>query len=355
MAYTTIDNPELYFQAKTFAGTGTGGSTTAVTLDGSEDMAPDLVWVVHRNASGNWKGIANTVRGVDKGIHSNTNAIEADSDEYLTAFGSDGFTVGENGSWGANNVNYVAYCWKAGTTSGITTNGSTNVTPSGYSFDQTGKFSVLTYSGNGNTDNQVAHGIGTKPDFMIVKNITGSVNSYAVFHKSLGNEKYLEFDVTNTVADNANRWQDTDPDTVNFTTGNSDTVNNSSYNYLCFAWAEVKGFSKFGSYTGNVNADGKFIWLGFKPAFFMVKETGNAEPWVIYDNKRSDSGGPNPNDNHVTAEGTAAESSGTAIDFLSNGVKLRSNAGHLNEGSYVYMAWAEAPFVNSNGVPCTAY
>ena len=107
--YTTIDNPELFMQVKLFAGTGTGGSTTAVTLDGSEDMAPDLVWVNHRNAAGNWKGIADTVRGVQKGLHSNTNAAEATSAEYLTAFGSDGFTVGENGSWGANSVNYVAY------------------------------------------------------------------------------------------------------------------------------------------------------------------------------------------------------------------------------------------------------
>ena len=115
MAYTTIDDSEANFQVKLFTGTGASGSTTAVTLDGSTDLSPNLVWVIHRNAAGNWKGVADTIRGVEKGLHSNSDEGQADSDEYLTAFGSDGFTVGENGSWGANSVNYVAYCWKAGT------------------------------------------------------------------------------------------------------------------------------------------------------------------------------------------------------------------------------------------------
>jgi hypothetical protein len=149
-------------------------------------------------------------------------------------------------------------------------------------------------------------------------------------------------------------WNDTAPSSTLITLGGSAVLNNSSDSYVCYAWGEVPGFSMFGKYIGNVSADGVFIYLGFKPALFIVKETGNAENWVIYDNKRGDYGNRNPNDQHLTVNGTAAASSGTAIDFLSNGIKLRSNAGHLNEGNYIFMAWAESPFVNSNGVPNNA-
>ena len=149
-------------------------------------------------------------------------------------------------------------------------------------------------------------------------------------------------------------WKDSDPTSVYFRHDNSTSVNANGEDMVAYLFTSIQGFSKFGKYTGNVNADGVFIYLGFKPALFIVKETGNAEPWVMYDNRRGDYGNANPNDQHLVASGTAVESSGTAIDFLSNGVKIRSNAGHLNEGDYIYMAWAETPFVNSNGVPCNA-
>ena len=349
MAYTTIDDPEAYFQTQLY--TGNGAANHAITFDDTDtDMQPDFVWIKNRDAADS-HCLFDTARGATKLIDCATNALETTDTDTLDSFTSDGFQVDADVKVNTDTENYVAWCWKGGTTSGITTNGSTDVTPSAYSFDQTSKFSALKYAGNGNTDNQVAHGIGTAPDLMMVKNLDGSINSWAVFHKSTGNEKYLELDVSNALADGINRWQDTDPDTVNFTTGNSDTVNNSSYNYICYAWSEVQGFSKFGAFTGNGNADGTFAYCGFKPAFVMIKGL-HAASWFVYDNKR-----PGYNPGHAMyADGADTENTGSAIymDLLSNGFKMRTATDPNAAQSYVFFAWAEAPFVNSNGVPCNA-
>jgi hypothetical protein len=356
MAYTTIDDPSAYFKVQLYSGNGTAiasGGNVITFNDTDTDMQPDFVWYKERSSTSGHH-LHDAVRGVTKKLSSDSNAIDNTNSETLTSFNSDGFTVGDAGGSNQSGQTYVAWCWKAGTTSSITTNGSTNVTPSGYSFNQTSKFSVLKYSGNGNTDNQVAHGIGSKPDFMMVKNMTGSINSWAVFHKSLGNEKYLELDVDNAVADNANRWQDTDPDTVNFTTGSSDTVNNSSYDYMCYAWAEVQGYSKFGSYVGNANADGPFVYTGFRPAWIMIKNTEDGAPFMIMDNKRS---GYNPTNNRLYANTTATEEGAVdRFDILSNGFKIKTSDNDTNKSGdlFIYAAFAKAPFVNSNGVPCNA-
>ena len=344
MAYTTIDNPELYFQVKLYTGNFT--DNTAITLDGSEDMQPDLVWLKER-AEAEGHRLHDSARGATKYVQTSSANAEATNADTLKSFNSDGFTLGANNEHNQSSMTYVAWCWKAGTTSGITTNGDTDVTPSAYSFNQTSGFSIVKWS---SAAGQTAHGLGKKPQFIFTKR-TDSAGSWKTYHEVLDATDFIKINDTAATEDNDTVWGDTEPDTVNFTVG---SAFGSSDDYVGYCFTSIQGYSKFGSYTGNVNADGVFIYLGFKPALFIVKETGNAEPWVIYDNKRSDSGGPNPNDNHVTAEGTAAESSGTAIDFLSNGVKLRSNAGHLNEGNYIYMAWAEAPFVNSNGVPGNA-
>jgi hypothetical protein len=361
MAYTTIDDPGLFFTAFLYSG---DASTSPKSFHAKTGVGfqPDFTWHKSRTSGSNWHGLADSARGVDadpgcKAIYSNSNSLEGNStDEYLDGYQSDGFKTGENGSFGAPSNNYVAWCWKAGTTSGITTNGSTNVTPSAYTFNQTSKFSALKYAGNGNTDNQVAHGIGSKPDFMMIKNLDGSINSWAVFHKAAGNEKYFELDVTNTMADGINRWQDTDPDTVNFTTGNSDTVNNSSYNYICYAFSEIQGYSKFSSYIGNASTDGTFVYTGFKPAWVMLKRTDSAGGWYIYDNKRAGYNGSSAylQANSASADDTNAGNFG--FDFLSNGFKLKGTYATVNAsgGNYIYMAFAEAPFVNSSGVPNNA-
>ena len=350
--YTTIDNPELYFQVKLFAGTGTGGSTTAVTLDGSEDMAPDLVWVNHRNSAGNWKGIADTVRGVQKGLHSNTNAAEATSAEYLTAFGSDGFTVGENGSWGANSVNYVAYCWKAGTTSGINTTGA-DITLAAYSFNDTSKFSIIKYEGNDTADTQVPHGLGAVPKFGIFKKLE-STGRYQTYHHALDTDEKLYLDDTHAKVTDADAWNETDPTSVNWTIDVEDDANESGEDLVAYSWAPVQGYSAFGSYIGNdQSSDNTFVYTGFRSAWIMIKNTANTYGWVIVNNKAL---GYNPDNNFVYANATDAESTNDWVDIYSNGFKIRSNTARVGSTGemYVYAAFAEAPFVNSKGVPCNA-
>ena len=350
-AYTTIDDPSAYFKVQLY--TGTGSSHAVSFNDTDTTMQPDLVWIKQRDDT-NDHNLFDAVRGTGKLIRPNGTNAEGDTSEGVKSFDSDGFTCGTNSSLNGSSSTYVAWCWKAGTTSGITTTGA-NITPSAYSMNATSGFSIIKYEGDGNDGTNTAHALGAVPHLIICKRLESS-NYWAVYHHkntSEPNTDYLVLNATDATAD-AGIWKDTDPTSVYFRHDNSTSVNANGEDMVAYLFTSIQGFSKFGKYTGNVNADGVFIYLGFKPALFIVKETGNAEPWVMYDNRRGDYGNANPNDQHLVASGTATESSGTAIDFLSNGVKLRSNAGHLNEGEYVYMAWAETPFVNSNGVPCNA-
>ena len=357
MAYTTIDNPELYFQCKNYTGNGTDDTT--ITLDGSEDMAIAFSWIKNRNTETKSHQLVDTARGFNKYVFADTNQLEQTQTDRLKAWTSDGFTLGDHATVNQNTINYASWHWKGGTTSGITTNGSTNVTPSAYTFNQTSKFSALKYAGNGNTDNQVAHGIGSKPDFMMVKNLDGSINSWAVFHKSPGNEKYFELDVANAMADGVNRWQDTDPDTVNFTTGNSDTVNNSSYDYICYAWSEVQGYSKFGTYTGQAGTgtSGPFVYLGFRPSMVLIKNQSSGS-WLLFDNKRASTGNVAEGDTGVNSylepNTSGTEQGDNPIIFLSNGFQCHDSLTNASGATYIYASWAESPFCNSSGVPNNA-
>ena len=351
MAYTTIDDPSAYFKVQLY--TGTGSSHAVSFNDTDTNMQPDMVWIKQRSDT-NDHNLFDAVRGTGKLIRPNGTNAEGDTSEGVKSFDSDGFTCGTNSSLNGSTSTYVAWCWKAGTTSGITTTGA-NITPSAYSMNATSGISIIKYEGNGTDGTNTAHALGAVPHVIICKRLENS-NYWAVYHHkntSAPNTDYLVLNATDATSD-AGLWKDTDPTSVYFRHDNSTSVNANGEDMVAYLFTSIQGFSKFGKYTGNVNADGVFIYLGFKPALFIVKETGNAEPWVMYDNRRGDYGNANPNDQHLVASGTAVESSGTAIDFLSNGVKIRSNAGHLNEGDYIYMAWAETPFVNSNGVPCNA-
>jgi len=333
MAYTTIDDSEANFQVKLFAGTGTGGSTTAVTLDGSTNLSPDLVWIIHRNAAGNWKGVANTVRGTGKGLHSNEDDAEASSSDYLTAFGSDGFTVGANGSWGANSVNYVALCWKESATAG---------------------FDIVDYDGNGSA-RTISHSLSAVPHAMFIKEYSHDTN-WAAYHRSLGNDKFVPLNANTAPAD-TNNFNDTTPTSSVFSVGGGDQTNNSSRDYINFLFTSVQGFSSFGSFIGNGNADGPFVYTGFEPSFLILKYFGNnGKMWYGMTNKQSTAGGFNPIDDFNVLSGTEAEQSETICDFLSNGFKIKTTQSDINQSGEVigYYAWARAPFVNSNGVPCNA-
>jgi len=352
MAYTTIDNPELHFQTKLFTGTGSG--TQAVTLDGSENMQPDWVWTKDREANSS-HDLYDSVRGVGKRIRSDAGSVEYTNSDMLSSFNTDGFTVGtqDGVQYGTNDG--VAWCWKAGTS--FSNSGGSNgadLASSG-SYNRDAGFSIVTFTGNATANQQIYHGINSVPKWMLLKNRTNSnAESWSIYHQSIGNTKKITLDTTATPATSNEFWEDTTPTSTVLTVGRQDAVNGNGNTHVVYCFSEVKGYSKFGSYTGNGNADGPFVYLGFRPAFIMQKRTDSSSNWTMVDNKRDVD---NIVNTQVIANGSGAEFSENVFDFLSNGFKIKAvHGGYLNAsgGTYIYMAFAESPFVNSNGVPNNA-
>jgi hypothetical protein len=344
-AYTTIDNPELYFQTVLWTGNATDRS---ITLGGDEDMQPDYVWIKNRGSAEshrNW----DSVRGANKQLSANNTNAESTATEGLTAFDSDGFTIGTDSTVNENTKAIVAWCWKAGTSfsndASATSVGSVDSTGS---INTDAGISIMSWTHDG-SNGTIGHGLGTAPQVVITKerNSTGSWNT---FHVGSGNGNRLVLQGTNANI-STTLWNSTSPTSsvFSFNDGLTSTM-------IAYCFADVQGYSKFGSYTGNGNVDGTFIYTGFRPAYFMTRRTDSANSWNIFDNKRD------PHNEvviHILADDSAGDETGTAdsdVDFLSNGVKIREDNNGVNAsgGTYIYMAFAEAPFVNSNGVPCNA-
>ena len=327
MAYTAIDNPELYFQAKAYSGTG---SSQAYTLDGDEDMSPNFVWIKNRGES-NAYHMYDTVRGVEKRLRSNGNNAETDESGGLTAFGSDGFTVNTSGAVNGSGENYVTWCWKESATAG---------------------FDIISYTGDG-SDRDLSHSLSASPEFIIIKQRSGS-QDWSTQTTALGLANYVILNGNNASAGTSGALVDAVSSST-ISVDDNGYVNASSNTYIGYLWRSVQGYSKFGKYTGNGNADGTFVYTGFRPAWVMVKITSGTDNWVIDDTKRATF---NVMENTLFANANTAEYSGTAygIDFLSNGFKIRNTDGQYNtsSGTYIYAAFAEASFVNSKGVPCNA-
>ena len=353
MAYTAIDNPELYFQTKTYSGTG---SSQSITLDGDENMQPDWLWIKRRDSTANHRTV-DSVRGVTEGLNPNQNIVEGTLSDSVTSFDSDGFSLGA-GSQGYTNTSggtFVAWCWKAGTSfSNDASATSVGSIDSSGSTSTTAGFSIVKIdSMPANTTSTFAHNLGVKPNFIIFKSRDLTTN-WDVYHSSAlpDGERKLYLNDTDGVIDSG-FMNDTAPTSsvVSFNPGSSDS------NHIAYCFADVPGYSKFGSYTGNGNADGTFVYTGFKPAFLLVKDTGGSgEGWELLDGTRSSF---NVADKRLRADSSGAESTGSNyyVDFLSNGFKQRNTQTSSNGSgeTYVYMAFAEAPFVTgSNGVPCNA-
>ena len=350
MAYTTIDNPELYFQTKLYTG---NGGTNAITFDGSENMQPDWVWIKSRSQAVNHYGY-DSVRGTDKRLQQNINNAESTTDTtWFNSFNSNGFTIGSESNINNSSSTYASWNWKAGGSASSNSDGSIT---SSVSANTTAGFSIVSYTGSG-SNATVGHGLGVAPAWYIVKQ-RDAARSWNVYHKSLGATKYVLLENTAGSGTDSTVWNDTGPTSTTFSVGTTNSTNASSGTFIAYCFAEKKGYSKFGSYTGNGNADGKFVYLGFRPAMFLIKSSSNSEQWEIMDNKRDDSNVVNqilvPNG----SDAEIASNSGNRFfgDFLSNGVKFRGNASSANGSgiSYIYMAFAESPFVNSNGVPNNA-
>ena len=351
MAYTTIDKPSDYFNTKLYTGTGSSHAITGV------GFAPNWVWIKHRDEANPHK-IFDTVRGVGKSLKSNSSDAQASNEEngYVSAFGSDGFTV-VGGSTSSNDVNkssgtYVAWNWKAGTsfTNDASSTGIGSIDSAG-SVNDTAGFSICTHTGTGSLGT-IKHGLSTKPSVILTKE-RSEARDWIMYHQSLGATKYLYLNTTAVAADSDNFMNDTEPTSSVFTVKGFSEVNKASQTYVSYIFSEKQGYSKFSSYVGNGNADGAFVYTGFKPAWVMVKRTDSANDWCLYDNKRDTD---NVVQDKLQPNQNSAESDDTSMDFVSNGFKFRETGGNFNAsgGTYIYMAFAENPFVASNFVPATA-
>jgi len=343
-AYTAIDDPEAYFQTKTYTGNNTDG--LAITFDGDTDMSPNLIWFKVRSHAHS-SCIADTVRGISDGgtkvIHSDlTNAeTTCNASTGLKTADSDGFTLGAetstSGSINGSSKTYVAWCWKETADAG---------------------FDIVSYTGDGSQGRDLSHSLSAVPAVMLIKNREGTTDWRVYHHKNTAAPAtdYLELNTTDATADDDSTWNDTDPTSSVFTVKSSTSVNGSDTDYIAYLFTEKQGFSKFGTYEGRNNANGTFVYTGFSVAFVMVKNIDASGPkWVIQDTKRSPSGGGNPAEARLHPNDTTAEEADSDIDLLSNGFKIRSTGSYTNDAeTYIYIAFAEAPFVNSNGVPCNA-
>jgi|TARA_B100000035_G_scaffold85060_1_gene71492 hypothetical protein len=355
MAYTTIDNPELYFQTKLYTGTG---SSNAITLDGSENMQPDWVWIKCRDDSHNHQ-VFDSVRGVHKRMRTDTTGAETESSESLKSFDSNGFTVGTQANVNASasgDNSFVSWNWKAGTSfSNDASATSVGTIDSSGSTNQTAGFSIVSWTGTGSAGT-VAHNLGSVPEWYIIKN-RSDANNWAVYHqKSNANpEQYaLYLDGTSSATDDSGLANDTAPTSTVFSLTNGNYGNQNTYNYIGYFFSEVKGYSRFGSYEGNgvASGGGPFIYLGFRPAWFLLKELGT-DAWTLLDNKRL---GYNKRNDMLFPDNSNVEYASDRIELVSNGVKIIDNDGSINQSgqTYIYMAFAESPFVNSKGIPNNA-
>jgi hypothetical protein len=341
MAYTTINKSTDYFNTKLYTGTGSSNAITGV------GFAPNWVWLKRRDTTGN-NYVFDTVRGATQRLITNDPASDAVDNASLTAFGSDGFTVNTETDLNANSGTFVSWNWKANGAGSANTAGSINSTVSA---SATSGFSIVSYTGTG-ANATVGHGLSSAPSMIIVKG-RDFVDNWGVFHSSLGNNKKLKFNLTNAVVTTSESWNSTSPTSSVFSVGIDGETNNNGSAMIAYCFSNVQGYSKFGSYVGNGNADGTFVYTGFKPAFILIKRYDGADTWTIYDNKRT---GFNVDNNPLFANATTTESTDDDLDILSNGFKIRRNSGRINTsgGNQLYMAFAEAPLVGSNNVPTTA-
>jgi hypothetical protein len=324
MAYTDIDKPTDYFNTVLRSGLY-GGSDTAFTVG----FQPDWIWDKRRSDT-SVHALFDSVRGFGasgKVLYSNINDVEA-TNALIKSVSSTGFTVTASSD---NTGTLVDWCWKKSTVAG---------------------FDIIAYQGTG-SNLDLSHNLSAIPDWIMIKDRSVD-QAWRVYSKSMGFSNRLVLSESGAKSTSA-LGLDADPTSsvINIGTGTG-TTNTSGDNYICYAFKNVQGFSKFGSYTGNGNADGAFIYTGFKPAFFMLKRTNGAEDWVIYDNKRDPI---NKAERILRSNANTAESTSFFADILSNGFKLRIASEAKVNGSgdtYIYMAFAESPLVTSTGIPTTA-
>lgn len=332
----TIKLPNKQFETKLW--TGNGGTQNITGLN----FSPDFVWIKIRSQAYNHV-LWDAVRGATLRIMSNKTNAEATNTNGLSAFNSDGYTLGDMNNVNKSGDTFVGWNWNAGESTVSNSDGSRT---SSVRANPTAGFSIVTYTGNGSSGATVGHGLGVAPQVIIMKTRT-SGDHWAVYHYKLGNTKIVYLNLTNSPATSSGYWNNTTPSSSVFTLGNDNKTNKSGDNYVAYCFNDVESFSKFGSYDGNNANDGTYVHLNFRPAFLMVKRTDSTRDWLIYDSVRSTTNTIDDflEPNEATAEQT---SSSRSVDFLSNGFKFRNNSGDMNgSGTYIYFAFAEFPFKNA--------
>jgi len=353
MAYTTINKSSEHFNSKLYTGTGATQSITGVAFQ------PDFTWIKSRSDALS-HALFDAVRGTTKVLSSNSNGAEYTNTDTLTAFGTDGFTVGSNTGVNANGQTRVAWNWLGSNTTASNTDGDITSTVSA---NTTSGFSIVKWTGNGTqSDQEIGTGLSTELKFVISKPLTtgGATNSWLVYVNGVtdAQDNCLLLESTSALVTGASGGTPNKGTTagnllIKAGTATNNNLNNSGTDYIAYCFAEKQGFSKFGSYTGNGSTDGSFIYTGFKPAWVIIKRTDTAHNWRLHDAVRNPS---NAIGKGLEADTPDVEYDNVNLDFYSNGMKMRTTTGAHNAsgGSYIYMAFAEAPLVGSNNIPCTA-
>ena len=341
MAYISFQ-PSDHFSTKLYTG---NGSTQNITGVGHQ---VDWTWIKYRTDT-EGHGLFDRLRGALYRLQSNSNIASSSQAGTVTAFGSDGFSLGNNAEVNANNGSYVSWNWKLNGQGSSNTDGSINTTYT--SANTTSGVSISMYEGTG-SNASFGHGLSTAPEFVMVKGLDAT-SQWFLYSKSVGANKVATLDNASAFTTDTVSWQNTDPTSSVVTIGNDGGTNSSGNTMLAYCFSPIKGFSAMGSYSGTGDVNGAFIYTGFKPAFLWVARTDSSDGHFLYDNKRSPF---NVRGKYLVADGNGTDSNADAFDFLSNGFKVRSTATSFNNssGSYLYMAFADQPLVSSNGVPATA-
>lgn len=328
-----VAKPNTVMDVALWTGNGSARSITGLGFN------PDLVWIKGRSGATD-HALYDAVRGAQSRLESNNTDAEVTSDGGVTAFNSDGFSLGTLAQVNTNTATYAGWAWDAG--SSTVTNNSGSITGVQVRANASAGCSVLTYTGNGTAGATVGHGLGVAPSLIIVKK-RSAADDWVVYHSSLGATRHLLLQSTAAQNTGTNRWNDTAPTNTVFSLGSSNSTNGNGSTFVTYAWAPVAGLSAFGSYTGNGSADGPLVHLGFRPAVVMVKMSSSTGNWTILDDKRE---GYNVDNDPLYPNLADAEGTTDLVDITSNGFKVRTTDAsfNTNTGTYVYAAWASAPF-----------
>ena len=333
MAYSTIDKSTSFQNNVLYTGNGTaiGSGGQAITGVG---FSADFTWIKERSSTSGHHWF-DTPRGATEKISSDSTAAESANAETLASWQSDGFTVGDAGGANQSGQTYVAWNWKAGTSSGVDFS-SGDITPTAYSINTTSGIGIYHYNCTGANATMV-HGLSSAPKMLITKSL-GDTSPWAVWHAAMTATNYLVLNETAAQATNANAWNSTAPSSTVISFGSDGQTNGSGKNNIMYAFSDVKGYSKFGVYEGTGSASATpYIWTGFRPAYVMIKSYNNVHNWAIYDSKRL---GRNADSNQgnasISANVTTIEQKDDDIDIFANGFRPRVTSNQVNGSGWLY-------------------